>query len=262
MKKNSVLCLFFLFLICFPASAEEAQKLYNLSIGLETYYHSYEEPGLMENEGIFYGLSYSLSYQNKIYLGFEGLFSYGQVDYSSASTGESDDIDDVCSETRILAGYVINKGGSTKIIPYAGIAYRFLQDDSESKLTTTDNIGYLRESNYYYSPVGIRMDVDMGNGWYFHPEIEYNFFWAGVQTSDLGYLSGYEDIENDQEDGHGYRISLTFKKKTPRHDYSFRIFYRYWDIDDSEVTVDRWGRGWIEPKNETNEYGFNFSFIF
>ncbi len=257
-----LICCVFLLLGLQPVSAQENDKKFQASVGFQSYYHEYKEPGLMKNEGFFYGVSYSFAYEDTVLLQLNGLLSYGQVDYSSTSTGEADDIDDICAENRVVVGYSIFDDKKTKVTPFVGIAYRFLQDDSNSKLTTTNNIGYLRESNYYYSPIGFRIKVLFDNGWSLTPEFEYDYFWEGRQESYLGYLAGYEDVTNDQEDGYGYRASLTLAKKTAQVGSSVQIFYRYWDIDNSKITVDSFGSAWIEPKNETVEFGFNVSILF
>ena len=162
----------------------------------------------------------------------------------------------------MIFGAVLFNNQKTKIIPVIGCGYRFLRDDSANELTSTNNLGYLRESNYYYIPIGIKFAVRLDNGWSLHPEFECDYFWSGRQKSYLGYVAGYEDITNDQEGGFGYRFSLALKKKAQTVSYGFELFYRYWDIDDSEVTVDSWDRAWIEPANETMESGFNFSISF
>lgn len=259
-----ILCISILLLSCIHVSAMEEQlsDYHRFSIGIETYSHTYTEPGIMENDGIFVGLTYSFVYENEFYFGFEGLSAYGSVDYTSASTGSTDDIDDICFDHRLVLGYVAYKGEKVKVLPYIGIAYRFLEDDSSNKLTSTNNIGYLRESNYYYSPIGIDMDITLQNGWKLHPGLEYDFFWSGTQESYLGYLSGYEDVENDQDEGYGYRVSLGVSKETDTVTYSMEIFYRFWDIKDSKTTTDRWGRVWLEPENETEEFGINFTLRF
>lgn len=256
-------CCVLLMLVKGTAFAEEWENFFTSGIGLETYYHEYKEPGIMKNDGLFYGLTYYLAYEKEALIRLEGLVSYGQVDYSSTSTGESDDIDDFCVDTRVVVGHTVYDDKRAKVTPFIGFGYRFLQDDSESRLTTTGNIGYLRESNYYYSPIGLKILVRYDNGWSLAPEVEYDYFWSGEQESELGYLPGYEDVKNDQEDGYGYRASLTLSKDRGHGmGCSFKIFYRYWDIDDSEVTVDRFSNSWIEPKNETVEYGLNISLSF
>ncbi len=262
MKKYLVLICFVFLSSPWLEAAEPPVSPYRFSLGLETYYHEYEEPGIMKNDGFFYGISYSAMYEKQILFGIEGLLSYGQVDYSSNSTGESNDIDDVCSETRLLLGRVLSDDGQIRITPFTGFAYRFLQDDSENKITSTNNIGYLRESNYFYSPIGVRLDVTLENGWVVQPKFEYDVFWFGDQKSYLGYIAGYEDVTNDQEGGYGWRASLDIVRKTPTISYGIAFFYRFWDIDDSELTTDSYGRTWIEPDNETRELGVNLSIRF
>jgi len=184
------------------------------------------------------------------------------VDYSSVSTGDSNDIDDICADNRIILGYSVYNDQKTRITPFAGIAYRFLQDDSKYQRTTTNHLGYLRESNYFYSPVGVKIRFEYAGGWSLTPEAEYDIFWFGQQESELGYLPNREDLTNDQEKGYGYRLSLTLARNTLPVGYSFQVFYRYWDIDTSDVSSDRFGNFGFEPANETSEYGLNVSVLF
>lgn len=262
MKRALAFSLLFLFAVCVNVNAQQQNNYIDFGLGLQIYHHEYEEPGLMKNDGIFYGLSYSLFYENKFYFGLEGLASYGQVDYSSTSSGTLDNNDDICFDTRGILGYIILDDEKTKAMPYIGIAYRFLRDDSKNKLTSTSHLGYVRKSNYYYSPVGIRLTLDITKGWSLNPEIEYDYFWSGKQESDLGYVAGYEDIENDQDNGYGYRLSIALNKKAKNLTFGFRLFYRYWDIDESDITRDSLGRSWVEPANDTSEYGMDFSLFF
>ncbi|MBU1341327.1 MAG: autotransporter domain-containing protein [Proteobacteria bacterium] len=266
------LIVFFIFLFCNVAVADTARETatdtglrdgpFYVSIGAQTYYYEYEEPGVMKNEGWFYGIAYSVSYEEDVLIKLDGAVAFGWVDYTSTSSGSSDDIKDIMADTRGILGYSIYNNENTKITPFIGLGYRFLEDDSSNELTTTNNIGYLRESKYWYSPIGVSIEFKLGNGWTIIPEAEYDFFWSGEQKSYLGYLAGYEDIVNEQEEGYGYRFSLAFEKKTDMRSYGFGIFYRYWNIDDSDITIDRWGRGWIEPKNDTSEFGLSVTIIF
>lgn len=255
--------------VCFllATGAVNAQAKVNkldASIGLQTYHSEYTEPGIMNNEGYFYGISYSLIYEDAgILFGLEGLFAYGEVDYTSTSTGSAEGFEDICADNRIILGVSIYDDKKIQIIPFAGVAYRFLQDDSKYIRSTTNHLGYFRESNYFYSPVGIKIKMQYAKGWSLTPEFEYDFFWHGEQESETGYLAANRDnIVNDQEEGYGYRLSLTLAKKTVQAGYSFQVFYRYWDIEDSKITLDSFGAPWIEPENDTVEYGVNFSILF
>lgn len=258
----SVCCMLFL-LVAGSVNAQENIKNFDVSVGFQTYYHDYKEPGIMENKGFFYGLSYSILHEERnLLLGLEGLLAYGEVDYSSTSTGELDGVDDICTDTRFILGYSILNDKNTRVTPFVGIAYRFLQDDKKYMRTTTNSIGYLRESNYLYSPVGLKIKIQYAGGWSLSPELEYDLFWFGQQESELGYIAGRENMANDQCDGYGYRLSLTLAKKTVQMGYSFQMFYRYWDIDTSDIDIDRYGNIGFEPANETSEYGLNFSILF
>ncbi|MBU1194993.1 MAG: hypothetical protein KKE62_04015 [Proteobacteria bacterium] len=76
--KNYVLivCCVCFVLVCGSVNARENNKNIDVSIGFQTYHHEYKEPGLMENEGFFYGLSYSFMYdQNDILFGIEGMLA-------------------------------------------------------------------------------------------------------------------------------------------------------------------------------------------
>ena len=248
--------------ICGAATATESPGYLQFDLGLQSYYHQYEEPGVMENDGWFLGLEGRLAYENRLYLGLEGLVSFGRVDYASVNTGTGSDHDDICVDVRGLLGIVALKTPGFKLIPYTGLGYRFLQDDSQSQLTSTNHLGYLRESNYLYSPLGLKWAFNLGQGWRLEADTVYHYFWLGRQESFLGYIAGYEDVENDQDEGFGYKLSADLKKHFARFSLGLGVFYRYWDIKRSEITVDSAGRGWIEPANTTDEFGFRITMGF
>ncbi|MCG8634676.1 MAG: hypothetical protein MI863_12665 [Desulfobacterales bacterium] len=254
--------LFFLLFFVTGAHAENPEKHFFTNIGLQTYHHDYEEPGVMEQDGMFLGVSYSIGYEKDWLLKLEGHFAAGEVDYSSTSTGSMNDKDNFNAEARGIVGYSIYNKGKLKIIPYTGAAFRLLQDDSQNRQTTTGHWGYDRESQYFYSPIGIAATYRLKNGWRLKPELEYDLFWFGEQKSDLGYLAGYEDIENDQDSGYGVRLSLAIEKEFRKFSIMVKPFYRYWDIDESDKTTDSNGRTFVEPANETVEYGVDISFFF
>lgn len=263
---RSLLCSVSLALVLLSGSvyAETApgQSNFRFSIGPQLYHHEYTEPGLMKQDGFFSGVAYNITYEKGIMLSLDGVLAYGQVDYSSTSTGSMDDKDNYCSDIRFLVGYTTYKSGKVKMTPYAGIAYRYLFDEGQNRYTTTGHFAYDRESNYIYSPLGFKFDIAMGNGWSFLPLAEFDIFWAGTQKSDLGYQAGYEDFETDQDSGHGFRASLGFIKQIKRFAFGFELFYRYWDIDRSDVYRDSWGRNWVEPANDTTEIGVGATFRF
>jgi hypothetical protein len=257
-----VISLVFIFL-AHPVFAQDVPgTVVRFSVGPRIYHHEYTEPGIMENQGYFTGVAYNLTYEKSVVVSLDGFLSYGQVDYTSGASGSIDDKDNFCADTRLLLGYAVVNDGRMKLTPYAGIAYRYLSDEGQGRYSTTGNWAYDRESTYIYSPVGVVFSIPLHNGWTFVPSAEYDIFWAGTQKSHLGYQPGYEDFENDQTGGYGLRAVLAFEKQMTRFSLGWELFYRYWDIDRSEIYRDSWGRNWVEPANETTEIGVGVSFRF
>ena len=240
------------------------EKPISFEIGAQAFRYSYDEPSIMAQDGWLYGISYALTYQRDWMFRLEGVVAIGHVDYSSDISGSMDNLDNLMTETRGLFGYTLHNPQRTLSgTIFSGIAYRYLNNDMEGHKTTIGADGYNRTSHYFYSPIGASVKTGILNAWQVKLTLEYDLFWFGKQESDLGSLSGYEDITNDQESGYGYRASLAFEKKiTPKYSIGIEPFYRYWDIDDSEKATDSLGRRWKEPENRTTEYGLNISIFF
>jgi len=241
-------------------------------IGLEVYSFSYEEPGVMEEDGMFYGLR--LGYTSRSWVPsspeeppsgggamsrFEARVAYGQVDYDGATWGGSpvtiEDVDDLAFETRLLLG-IDWLGGEMLNTLYGGIGYRYLRDDPSVRPG-----GYLRESNYIYVPLGYQLDVALEAGWSWAASFEYDLFLQGNQRSHLSDV-GLIDVDNKQDSGFGYRASLRLQHSDSDGIFIIEPFFRFWDIDDSEMSYAGSGvYGW-EPANETREYGIQLIFMF
>ena len=239
-------------------------------IGPELYSFKYKEPGYMEEEGIFYGAAFGATYRdwvsgssrqavsdNKIMVRGEGRFAFGQVDYDGALMDGTpltiSNIDDFTLEGRLLLGpeWLIENTLDTL---YAGIGYRYLNDDSSSHPA-----GYERESNYYYVPIGFQIDAGLQAGWSWAGGIEYDYFLWGLQRSHIFTTI----IENEQDSGYGYRASIKLQKKSKDVNFVIEPFFRYWDIDDSEFEYNTLlGAGGLEPANETTEYGVQLFWMF
>jgi len=137
-KKESMVRIYFILTICmicaltYHSSISYAETIptHVPKIGAEIEYIKYEEPDIMENTGIMYGITGSYAYHNNIMLKADGRFSYGQVDYSSAETGDMDNIDDYIFEVRGAGGYDISSLKDVVITPYFGFGYRYLNDES------------------------------------------------------------------------------------------------------------------------------------
>lgn len=247
-----------------------------LSVGTEIYYFNYEEPDFMEDTGAFYGInaSYTEHFNGFDTLGIEaqgaseerfmarldGRFAYGQVDYTSTSTGKLDNINDFVFETSAALGYDFNVIENALITPYIGLGYRYLNDDTGGRRTTTNAAGYERESHYFYLPIGIDVHGPLNEEWYANFNIEFDVFLQGRQKSHLGdAIAGLNTVNNDQENGYGVRGSLRFMKDNEKADLFIEPFVRYWHIDDSDISAVTYGGvlvGYgLEPENKTLEVG-------
>jgi len=228
---------------------------------------TYEEPGLMKNEGAMYGIRGTYSYHNHQMFRAEMRIGRGKVDYTSKNTGSMKDIDDTLFEARGLIGYDVEKSGRSAITLYTGFGYRYLKNDSGGRRTSTGHYGYERESNYYYSPIGLEILGKGSKNWRIKTVIEYDYFWFGKQISHLSDADpGYGDVENHQDYGYGYRASFKLKRLFKNSSLSIEPYYRYWDIDKSEINNLTYsgviiGTGW-EPANYTAEYGLILSYDF
>ncbi|MFH1912035.1 MAG: autotransporter domain-containing protein, partial [Pseudomonadota bacterium] len=235
-------------------SFPRSEARHTWEIGPEISYIEYKEPDVMSQKGTMYGIGAAYSYHNGIMIKVAGRYSYGQVDYQNSGTLSN--IDDSIFEIRTLGGYDFKISSSFTMTPFIGLGYRYLKDDMAGKITSTGAKGSLRESNYYYSPIGIEAVHVFDKGWSAGVILEYDYFWKGRQKTYLSnVLAGLNDIENDQNGGYGWRGSIIIKKQSDRVFYAIEPFIRYWNIDKSEVQNLTFrgaviGTAW-EPKNES-----------
>ncbi|MBL8013163.1 MAG: autotransporter domain-containing protein [Candidatus Omnitrophica bacterium] len=196
----------------------------------------------------------------------EGRFNYGEVDYKSNSSGTIDGITDWTYEARVLAGKDLLMGKNVRITPLVGFGYRYLNDDTSGLVSSTGASGYEREANYFYIPVGLEMAARITENWIVSPSIEYDIFLHGRQESHLSDVSNaYPDITNKQHDGFGVRGAVKFIREFPSMSLVFEPYYRYWDIEDSNVSTGVGGLfivSGMEPANTSQEYGLRLGAIF
>jgi len=236
-------------------------------IGTELSYITYEEPGLMEDKGFMYGICGSYTWREDMMLKLEGKYAYGQVDYTSTTTGSMDDINDTMVEVRILSGYDFPFMDIIYITPYTGFGYRYLNDDSSGKTTSTGALGYNRESNYLYSPIGVELSLPPTNDVTVSFIFEYDVFLWGLQKSYLSSAnSNYNDLENRQREGYGIRSSLPILIKTEYFYVVIEPYVRYWDIEKSDTDTVTYGGIAVgygyEPKNTSTEWGLKVAVAF
>ena len=239
-----------------------------VEIGFEVSQITYEEPGLMEQEGMMYGVSASYDFlRSRKMIKLDTRASFGQVDYTSPISGTIDDIDDFNIETRVTLGYDYAPYEKMILTPYVGFGHRYLNDDMSGLTSSTGAAGYERESNYLYSPIGVDAVVNFKSGWSIGAVAEYDLFWYGMQRSHLEDVNmGLSTMDNDQTGGWGARGSFIIKKNTEKINFVIEPFVRYWDIDKSDETTLTYygfvvGKGY-EPENNSTEYGIKLAVQF
>ena len=84
---------------------------------------------------------------------FEGTF--GNVNYESPGSGTMN-TNYYKARLENYLSYKFEK--YEKVIPFIGLAYRWLYDDSGGKTSSKGHLGYDRQSEYYYAPLGIFYD--------------------------------------------------------------------------------------------------------
>lgn len=260
--------------------AEPSREGAHFEIGPEISHITYEEPGLMEESGVMYGISGAFTYRAENMLGpidmvkVEGTAAWGEVDYTSPISGTVDGIEDSMFEVRALLGLDIATGGRAVLTPFIGFGYRQLDDNGGGMISSVGDYGYDREANYYYSPIGIEISSDLDNGWTIGGTIEYDYFWSGTQFSELtdannDVFTYSDDLRNEQHDGYGLRASVKIAKKLDSFSLAFEPFLRYWKIDNSDFDTiiiddegDLYEAGFVEPRNNSTQYGLKVSLLF
>jgi len=237
-------------------------QMHTLGIGAESSHIKYNEPGVMEQKGYMYGINGFYAYHNNFMLKTDIRYSQGEVDYKSNGTGKINNIDDYIFEVRGLAGYDFELSCKEFITPYIGFGYRYLNDDMSGKQSSTEALGYERESFYYYIPIGFEAVSRLDTRWSVTVKLEYDYFFDGKQKSRLSDAGG-DDITSDQYDGYGMRGSIKILYDYSYAKISFEPFINYWSIDESALDIffidDNIYFGY-EPDNRSTEIGMRVIF--
>jgi len=254
-----------------PSTFRTQLQKESVYIGPEIYSFKYKEPAFpgftgMEDKGIFYGMHFGCTSRDWVSTSSlkggsvfkaEGRFAFGRVDYDGALSDGTpyklNGINDFVFEGRLLLGADMLIGDILGTL-YSGVGYRYLNDD-----TSFDPYGYERESNYLYIPLGGEIYANLKADWYWGAGIEFDYLAWGMQRTHLSDIDPfYPDVDNNQNSGYGYRASLRFEHKSKKAVFAIEPFYRYWDIDDSEIEYGVL----VEPDNSTKEIGVQLFWIF
>jgi hypothetical protein len=218
--------------------------------GLQAATYEYDEPNFALLEGERFGIAgaYTFLGRDGFHSRIEARYSYGELDYTGSGTLSG--VPDHLLELRAIAGRDFRAGG-VSWVPYAGLALRHLYNDLRG-VTSTGQIGYRRESRYFYVPLGVALRLPFGAGRAMVPQLEYDAFASGRQRSYLGDTGlGLSDVTNRQKNGWGARAQLMLETRR----WTIGFWVQYWDIRDSDIQPVAAGLGVLEPANTTREAG-------
>lgn len=250
-----------------PTPQETAAWLptHTWTLGTEAARIHYEEPHFMHQQGYLLGVKSAYTYHRRIMLEGDLRIAFGRVDYYSPTSGRLDGIADTLFEARAISGYDL-AFGDVVVTPFAGFGYRYLEDDMTGLRTTLGAIGYRRESNYYYSPLGVALQTCIDTSSFLTFRAEYDHFWRGVQLSRLRDVDPANDnLRNSQKSGYGLRAGVDWRLQNGPLDCLVGGFVRYWSIDASEVETVYYNGGptpLFEPPNNSTEIGLTLSIIY
>lgn len=240
----------------------DAFFLSSWTLGPQVSSFHYEEPRVMEEDGVLYGVVFSATgflqatQSRDTLLRFEGGIAAGEVDYDGALLDGTpytmDNNKDFLANARLLWGCVWHDEVCSNHT-YVGLGYRYLGDDSSD-----DSAGYKRHSNYFYLPAGYERGQKLSEGWYLGLGAEFDLLLYGLQRSDL-FGDGYESVRNQQDFGSGYGLRGTVELRHTGEDLDMSVapFIQYWRVDDSDSD-----HGFYEPENNSTQIGVDLIFYF
>ena len=62
-------------------------RTHSWTVGPQISYIEYNEPDVMKEKGLMYGVAGAYTYNKGLVLKAEGVFSYGKIDYTSSNAG-------------------------------------------------------------------------------------------------------------------------------------------------------------------------------
>lgn len=230
----------------------------------------YEEPSVgMSTKGDKFGVNHvgTAVLEGDWFIKDDIRFVNGSVDY--VGSGYKAGAPDWYAEVRGLLGRDIQFGNSV-FSPYIGFGYRYLFNDLRG-YSSSGAIGYRRESNYLYIPLGVTHRSNLDGTAVLATTLEFDKLISGKQISKLSDLIGYagysdiQDVNNAQTSGSGFRADVMYEMD----DWAFGPFLNLWWIGKSDAvfrSVIRYGtsKGYFfsEPQNNTTEFGMKMRFKF
>jgi hypothetical protein len=230
-------------------------------IGVDLHYFAYDEPGVMEESGLLYGLSGSFEHlaDCNLFIDLSGSIVAGDLKYDGKLVNADGTEHPMTADTPNTifnlwgTGGMLFECGDYSFIPYSGIGYRFLVDDLEEASST---YGYTREQTYVYLPVGVGLFRRMQASWLLDCRMEYRIMLDSYNRSHGGVLGG--SVVLPQDSGSGFSASIGLSRPDgATSKFRMETFVETWNVDDSEVVS-----GYIEPENKSFLFGMRCSLCF
>jgi len=243
--------------------------------GEELYWAKFREPGNYNQKGFLTGYNTRLTYRtppgSKSLINMyrlEGQWAKGK--FNNQTVGALSDVDgikDTSYEIRALAGKDLYPTSYLRLTGYSGLGYRFLKDNPAGLSTSfVDPLGgtfsapsFQSTSHYFYLPFGTDIRYQTNPRYSIDSNFEFDDMVRGWEKEKLGVLqSSYGNTVNGQKKGYGLRASLRLNRYYKYFDAYAEIFFRYWNIAQSENVPDP-----TDPtnpplnvlKNSTEEFG-------
>ena len=229
-----------------------------MELGVTFATYKYEEPSLaVKLDGTKTGVDFSAigNVSNDWFVRGDARFKYGETDYTGSGTKCCNS--DWYYDLRGTIGRDFDRG-TYNLSPYLGLGYRYLFNDLRG-VTSTGAIGYRRESQYTYLPVGLTHRFNLDSSARLATTLEYDYLIEGRQTSYLTdtAIPGSGDLVNKQRSGFGIRVNLSYE----RINWSVGPWFQYWNIDQSDTASAGLVTG-FEPRNKTTEIGLRLGYRF
>lgn len=236
------------------AAAELAPAAFEF--GPEFEYYQYREPGVMKEHGGLLGgyMSFRALLGTSLDARMFGSAVGGEIQYEGSTwAGSSLEIDtpNWLLNFRPTLGVVMGGQSGVLIIPYAGVALRWLQDD----LSRNYAGGYIRQNTYVYVPLGMEMRSEVGD-WTFGISGEVDVLVVGKnRNQDIPIGSSKYNATLTQTSGFGLQGCAYAKvKASPSFELSIEPFVSYWDLSKSDTKTLDTSQGNVEiyePENNT-----------
>jgi hypothetical protein len=278
MQKFSIAALALLAGIPLTCGAAQAQTRGGLEIGAEVFDYGYRERDSGEtivfDDGTIGGfrLGYTQRIGSGLFLRARLSAGFGSVDYKApdpAGDARIRNVGQAVGQLELHLGKDFKIGGASTLTPFVGIGARSLRDGSGGREATDGSLGYDREVNYAYVPVGLEARLPVSKASAILLSAQYNWVVGGDLTSRFSDIDPeLPDIELELDRGRGFEASAAFQAKLGGHALSFGPFVRHWKIgrSDSLIVTDpddpSESLEFYEPKNRTTELGLRLTFAF